>query len=199
VPVLIRLTENIKVVIFDIGGVLVPFNESQISARLKKFTSISETEIFYQIFRSPLHYDFLQGKVQPVSFFNQIRSVLKLNLEFDQFKKVYREVWLNQPNRQCIEFMESCQKKAITVGLMSNIDIIGLEYLLSRFAFLNQCTFGVYSCYARSIKPQPEIYRQVEQRSPANAGQMLFIDDSFENIKAAHIRGWQTYHYQKYI
>ena len=41
-------------------------------------------------------------------------------------------------------------------------------------------------------KPANEIYQKVEEKCKINPEQILFIDDTLENILAAKKRGWQT-------
>ena len=45
------------------------------------------------------------------------------------------------------------------------------------------------------IKPDPEIYRRVEQDCGIAPERLLFADDKAENIEAAAARGWQVHHF----
>ncbi len=42
-------------------------------------------------------------------------------------------------------------------------------------------------------KPNPEIYRIVEERSGRSAGELFFTDDNIANIEAALARGWDAH------
>jgi 2-haloacid dehalogenase len=51
-------------------------------------------------------------------------------------------------------------------------------------------THCVISGQERCVKPHPQIYQVLEERSGFPTGELLFIDDRADNIAAAVARGW---------
>ncbi len=50
----------------------------------------------------------------------------------------------------------------------------------------------ILSFEAKSMKPDPGIYEQAEQRAGVAPEHIFFTDDRVDNIEAASNRGWQT-------
>ena len=55
----------------------------------------------------------------------------------------------------------------------------------------------VDSCEVGVRKPEPGIYRLVEQGLKLPAESLLFVDDLGVNLKAARTLGWQTLKYDR--
>jgi putative hydrolase of the HAD superfamily len=53
----------------------------------------------------------------------------------------------------------------------------------------------VFSCYLRTVKPEPEIYQAVLARLGASPGEVIFLDDRAENVDSAAALGIRGIHF----
>jgi putative hydrolase of the HAD superfamily len=63
---------------------------------------------------------------------------------------------------------------------------------LDRHAFFKRFASGIWSGHVGLSKPQDAIYALAEERFGAEPAQLLFLDDSPDNVEAALARGWQA-------
>ena len=86
--------------------------------------------------------------------------------------------------------------------LLSNTNDLHMEYVEAQmgqvlFQRFRTCFEGFYLSHQIGMrKPDPEIFRYVLQNHGLEAGETLFIDDTFEHIQGAASLGIQTWHLQ---
>ncbi len=114
------------------------------------------------------------------------------NSSFDDFKKSYLHYNHNVPYfEETIKLISNLLNKDCYMSILSNIsefDVIQLrEHLdLSKFDYLFLSTqLGIQ-------KPNDEIYKNVLEKTKLLPNNILFIDDTTENIKVANKYGWNT-------
>ena len=64
--------------------------------------------------------------------------------------------------------------------------------------FLSMMDGGLFSCHAKLIKPDPEIYAMLCQNYALNPKECLFVDDSEANVKAAKNFGLHAIRFDGY-
>ncbi len=80
----------------------------------------------------------------------------------------------------------------IKLFFLSNMPTPFARELEQRHPFLNWFDGGIFSGDVNLIKPQPEIFRLMQQRFSLDPAQTLFIDDLQSNVDAARFFGWQA-------
>ncbi len=84
----------------------------------------------------------------------------------------------------------------VETGVLSNIDDLHLSRVGRRGAkgwpTPALLTHRVASCRVGLAKPMPGIYMHFEQITGCKSEEILFLEDSEENIRAARARGWNA-------
>ena len=79
------------------------------------------------------------------------------------------------------------------VFALSNFGVETFEIGVANYPFLEEFDRAYISGHMGVIKPEPEIYRMVEDDCGVAPGALLFTDDRADNIAAAAARGWTTH------
>jgi 2-haloacid dehalogenase len=92
-----------------------------------------------------------------------------------------------------IALLRALRAKGVPVLALTNFGDDSFTYAQSQYDFLNEFDHAFVSARMGVIKPDPEIYRQVEMATGLAPGHLLFTDDKPENIAAAAARDWQVH------
>ena len=94
-----------------------------------------------------------------------------------------------------IRLRDRLRQKGVPVFSLSNFGDQSFDAALDQMPFLAQFDRQFISGKLGVMKPDPQIYQIVEERSGIAPEALLFTDDNAENIAAAAQRGWQTHRF----
>ncbi len=172
-----------KTVLFDLGGVLINWNDDwlydEISSQMgKPFNEIKSK------FNDNLC-SLFESKINESEFWD---IVLGSNNDID--KKIISKTFLKKSsiNTEFLTFAKSLQNHGHSIGILSNLthetSTNVQKHLLKEF------DYHFYSNLLQMSKPNPEIYEHVcDQISSQN---ILFIDDKQENLDVAKLFDMET-------
>lgn len=124
-------------------------------------------------------------------WFTRIKTIFNINCTFRYFMKIYNEEFAKvEYNLKLVELAHSI-KKYCDIGLLSNLSLLDKERLNSQVD-LKKFDYVWLSFELGIIKPNKKIYKIVERDCKLEPNNILFIDDSYENIKVAKTRKWNT-------
>ena len=172
----------IRTVIFDIGNVLVNFDWK--SYVYRTFDEQTANILADAIWNSGYWVEFDRGVLSDAEivtlmeqaapgYENEIHTVLEHSGEFLE-KYAYTNEWI-----------EALKNAGYRVLYLSNYGESLMERRPDVLDFLSMMDGGLFSCYAKLIKPDPEIYAMICQNYGLNPEECLFLDDSEANVKAA--------------
>jgi 2-haloacid dehalogenase len=92
-----------------------------------------------------------------------------------------------------LRLMKALQIKNIPVFSLTNFGIQSYDHAATHYPFLRDFDRDFISGHLGVIKPDPEIYRLLEDRSGVAPDRLLFTDDRPDNIAVADARGWHTH------
>ncbi|MEM1235826.1 MAG: HAD-IA family hydrolase [Pseudomonadota bacterium] len=90
-----------------------------------------------------------------------------------------------------VRLLRALRAKGVPVFALTNFGVESFAYAQTQYDFLGEFDREYVSGRMRVIKPDPEIYRMVEEDCGVEPGALLFADDRADNIAAAAARGWQ--------
>ncbi|MEX0371306.1 MAG: HAD family hydrolase [Tateyamaria sp.] len=95
-----------------------------------------------------------------------------------------------------VRLMRALQAKGIPVFSLTNFGIGSYEFAATHYDFLGAFDRDFISGHMQVIKPDPTIYRMLEEASGLRGESLIFTDDRADNIAAAQMRGWRTHHFK---
>jgi putative hydrolase of the HAD superfamily len=188
----------IKVILYDLGNVILPFNHYQIAEKLSRLSQKSEDrdpqEIFSYLFdfQKGVANRFDVGQVSPQEFFESIKEYLGLSISFEEFIPIWTDIF--SENVEVSQIILS-QKGRWRLGLLSNTDPLHFNYILSKFPVVRAFDKWILSYEVGFQKPAVEIFRVAIAWSSVDPQKILFIDDVKTHVEVAVSLGIQAIHF----
>lgn len=173
-----------RAVIFDLGRVLVDFDNMKTCRALAEFCSHSAEEISALLFRNrgtekPEEFmKFEQGLLTPVGFYERIKCQLTAaDLKYSDFYTIWGDIHSPNPD---IDDLLARIKKGIRLFILSNNDWIRWRFakelpVVKRFFPHPEQLILSFEVHAR--KPDKRIYLEGIKRSGVEPEEIVYIDD----------------------
>jgi HAD superfamily hydrolase (TIGR01509 family) len=178
-----------KVVVFDLGKVLVDFDYS---IAIRRFAERSQAglEQIQRLVDSAIQIDYESGKITTDEFYAAIRDGAGFLGDRAEFVSIFADIF--SPMETMVEFFERLKPFGIPTCVFSNTNEIAIGHIREGFPFYSLFDNYVLSFEEGGMKPDTPIYEVVEQRTGESGASILYIDDRPENIETGRGRGWQT-------
>jgi putative hydrolase of the HAD superfamily len=185
----------VKAIIFDIGKVLVDFDNDLFIRKISKTSNKSSQEIHDLIYNSSnLTKEYEAGKISSQEFFNKSKKLCKLKISKENFQEAYSNIFT--PIDDSLDLVKKLKKK-YQLALLSNISEwdfeIGIKPILKDL--FKEMTLSYKVKY---LKPAKEIYLDLINKLNLNAEECIFIDDLEKNVIGAKKIGIKTIQYKSY-
>lgn len=184
---------GVKAIIFDLGGVLIDFNHKIAANRVSRFTDKSPQEIFDLFFDSELTALFEEGKISPHKFFLSVKKTLNLKLDYDGFLPIWNEIFFLTEENYAVYNLAKTLKNRYKLALLSNINVLHLDYLKKTFPVFDPFHSIITSCELGFRKPHPLIYKKTLKLLEVSPEDTFYVDDRTELTKEANKLGIQGF------
>ena len=193
------LIKPISVIIFDLGNVIVDLSHYEIAFTLAEKSTQARFKnphkLLLDVFNSkvPFTQAFDEGKQSTEEFFEEARNRYALNISLDEFSLRWNTGF--KENKQVTHLMEQLLSN-YRLFLMSNTNPLHYAYLKNSIPILSKMEQTILSYEVGYVKPSPHIFEFALKKSNVPPEQILFIDNSMENIQGAEKLGIQGIVYQ---
>lgn len=110
--------------------------------------------------------------------------------------RMWHDNWIEMASPaidRSLRLLRALRAGGIPVFALTNFGTEIFDYAATHYPFLREFDRHYISGHMKVIKPDPEIYRQVEADCGLHPETLLFTDDRPDNIAIARSRGWQTH------
>lgn len=189
---------EIEVLLFDLGNVILPFNHYQIAEKLVPFTKARDFQDPKKIFSYLFDYgkgainDYETGKISTPAFFQLVKEHLQLTLSFEEFQPIWNDIfWENEEVSEIIRSLRGRKR----LGLLSNTNPLHFHYILSKFPVVKELDQWFLSHEVGFKKPAKEIFVKAIEWAGVDSKKILFIDDMMTHVEVAVSLGMQALHF----
>lgn len=193
--------KGIEHIVFDLGGVLLNI-EPEISFREFRRLNLMDENKFKELFIDQnLLFDLETGKVDDVLFRNRIRDYASKTVTDAEIDHAWNALLLDFPKTRYSMLCEL--RKKCGVYLLSNTNVIHYKSYSAQFERVYQRSFEslfdrLFLSYEMGFrKPDLQIFEKMMLQGNLKSENILFIDDTFENVEAAINSGIQAFHLTK--
>ncbi len=129
------------------------------------------------------------------------RTSARLGLDAQRFGALARSIGQRLlPMPQSIDWLASLKARRdagedLRLYFLSNMPVDYARELERRYEFVGWFDGGIFSGDVGSIKPEPAIYQQLQQRHALVPQHTVFFDDLLGNVQAARAQGWHAIHF----
>ena len=186
---------SIKTIIFDIGNVLMSFDYRPFIKDLLGDDQVIE-KVNNALWYSGLWNEMDRGEDPDVILTQMIarepEAAAEIKRTFDNVGGCMHKM------EYAIPWLKELKGRGCRVLYLSNYAEHTMEANPDVLDFLPYMDGGVFSCYERITKPEPEIFRLIEDRYGLIPGECVFLDDTERNVEVAGSLGFNTIHFTDY-
>ena len=179
-----------KVVIFDLGKVLVDFDYSIAVSRIAARGRVTAAELGSYIGSAPLLLRYETGLLTSEEFYREVCAVTGFCGNFEEFAQAFGDIFV--PIEPMVELHSTLRKQGMPTFLLSNTNELAVRYIRRTYPFFSDFQGHILSYEHGAMKPEARIYDVAEQVCAHRGPDILYIDDRPENIAPAHSRGWHA-------
>ena len=180
--------ENVKNVVFDLGGVVFARDPRKFEPEFIKFFSYimlpKMPEFWEEYDRGVVSYDEV---ITALAEYNSCDRELAAN-------NLHRSILTQEAIPATQRLIEALKAAGYRLYVLSNMSKEFIEFLREQEVY-RHFEGEVVSCEEHIVKPDPAIYTTLTARYELDPAETLFIDDRKENIEAARAEGWQGFHF----
>jgi len=193
---------EIKSIIFDLGGVILNLDYCKTEDEFKKIGVLHFKELYSQKKQTLLFDDFEKGKIKPEEFIFSLKDSENLEIKEIDFINAWNAMLLEIPIEK-LQFIDGL-KKDYKIFLLSNTNEIHIKKFEGDLK-TNNMLEQFYKCFDKIYyssrmgkrKPEENCFVQVLEENGLIAENTLFIDDSIQHIEGAKKVGIKTFHLEK--
>lgn len=177
-----------RVVVFDLGGVLVQFDEAPLFEVFRP--DVTHAAWWDFVLHSPTFRGFEIGTFSTEQMAAvALRELCKPDVDIATFLRQL-SLWPAEPFPGARPVVKRVRDAGFRTLMLSNTNPLHWGILKPKFADLfDHC---VLSFETGSLKPAPEAFAAVEAFENCPGSDILFFDDNTKNIAAAQARGWNA-------
>jgi glucose-1-phosphatase len=190
-------SHSIRIVCFDIGGVLVrhcrSWAEGCEAAGLPLRPGADAPDLVQK--RRRLSHHFTCGEISEPEFFHQMAETTGRLYTPDEIERIHH-AWLGDEYDGIAGILERLiAAEQVDTGILSNTNTLHWTRLMENgggYVAPRLPRHRHASHLLGMAKPSEDIYHEFAARSGYRPGEILFFDDLPDNIAAAQAAGWQT-------
>lgn len=178
---------NIKTIIFDLSEVIIS-GYYGIEKIIERKTGILPQEFLKRKSETiELFFDLMRGKLTEDEYFNELLTGTNWKISVDDIKEMAREN-LRIPVKGTLEIIKKLKDKYKLV-LLSDYTKEWKDYIIYNNKDLNIFDKKYFSCDLGKLKTDEGTFNIVLKDLGVNPNEVIFIDDSKENIEIAKTSG----------
>lgn len=182
------INRKYSAIVFDLGQVLLRFDYIHFVEKVNRHKA-GIGERFIELYKNNyyIHRDFEKGMISEKNFIASMLKYLEYAIDEETFCKYWSDIF--SFNENVIALLSELKNK-YKLYLISNTNSIHKKYGYQDYEFLKLFDKLVLSHEVKFVKPEKEIYLEVEKVSGFPSAEHIFIDDILEYVDAAKSLGW---------
>lgn len=179
-----------QAVVFDVGNVLIEWQPERF------YDSVIGPERRRAMFESVDLHGMNERVDRGAHFTETIYGTAEAYPQWREEIRMWHDRWIELATPvidHSLRLMKALQAKNIPVFSLTNFGIQSYDHAATHYPFLREFDRDFISGHLGVTKPDPAIYRKLEEGSGLRGPALLFADDRPDNIAAAEKFGWQTH------
>ena len=180
-------TYMIKTIIFDLGGVIVPFEFSRAYRGMEKLFGVPVDVIRTRFSTSDLPVRLETGCIEAHSFVDEVNAMLGARVEHGQFCELWNSIFL--PETLIPESLLEAIKNRYRLLLLSNTNSIHFDMIRATYPLVRHFDHYVLSYEVGALKPDARIYEAALAEARCAPEECFYTDDLLPFVEGAKRHG----------
>lgn len=181
-----------KIIIFDIGGVLVNLDWDAVLAPMTKLSKKGAAAVRQEVVNGPTVKQSMLGQISSRALYTTLCGNLGIDLDYPEFLGIW--VRLLRANEDILPLIERLKARHKLV-LGSNTEEIHYTYCKQNVEALGHFEESYLSFQLGLLKPDPRFFLHMLKNLGAAPSECVFIDDTPENVESARSIGITSLHF----
>ncbi len=177
--------------IFDLGNVLIEIYPERTITALSNDCKLT-TDTLKNFFLSNIHLQFMGGALTPDEFYHSFVKHYSCDITYEQFVNSW--IKLIGPAKDGIPEMVMSLSSRYDLSVCSNTDPLHWQTAKTENLFFRHFKNFFLSYEIKCNKPSPVIFEKILNEIAISPSNVLFVDDTLENIKMADKLNMNTIH-----
>ncbi len=177
---------NIKCVLFDLGGVLIKLQPEKFFQRMN-ITSVNLPEKIKK-----LEQDSFLGYKKPEEMIEEWMKLHHVKIPLNKVIESFKIDYLGERIEPIYQLIKTLHNQGYLIGLLSNTNKIHFQYISPMFDEFRDFHKLYLSYELHLMKPGKKIFDYITNDLQMKPEEILLVDDLEENIISANSCGWQT-------
>ena len=177
--------KEIKTIIFDLGNVLVYFDNPRMCAQIAALSKTTADQVHEKIFLSGLLEQFERGNITSHQFYLEMSTIFLEPVNEEEFFEAFGNIYT--PNTQLIKMLPEL-KKNYRLVLLSNTSEAHFEFIRDHFNFMHCFDALTLSYQVGAKKPEDKIFQTAVSLAQCSADQCIYIDDIALYVEQARLK-----------
>lgn len=186
------MTNQIKLIAFDLGNVMVDVQEIPVASELAMTCDKSELEVFEAVFSPSKKAFFESGQMTWEQHASNAITELGLTIDEPELKRIYKTVLV--PDQQVID-MVAATAKQIDITIASNTSQPHWEWVQDELPFSPDFKVPLLSHLVGAMKPDPAFFQPLLDETGLAPSEVAFFDDREDNIEGAAAMGIEAFRF----
>jgi len=183
------MTSVPKVVVFDLGKVLVDFDYGIAARKIASHSALGETGVRNLLDHTPLLFRYETGLLTREEFYQEACRGAGYRGGFAEFCAHFADIfWEIEP---MIALHSTLRQHDIPTYIFSNTNDLAVGHIREKFPFFSHFNDYIFSYEHGAMKPNASLYEVVERKTAQTGAAIVYLDDRAENIATAIGRGWR--------
>lgn len=185
----------VKVVCFDVGGVLIKITQLwHEAAKYAGIDILADLPADAHLLDTPFLEHYQTDALTDDEYIAELAKYLG-DIPVESALAVHNHIII-QPYDGVDQVISSLNEKGLLTACLSNTNEPHWQAMHSsgRFPAIEALKLRMASHRLGLHKPDPAIFRKFEEAAEASGGEIVFFDDSLENVRIAKSLGWQAFH-----
>ncbi|MCP5517496.1 MAG: HAD family phosphatase [Verrucomicrobiales bacterium] len=184
----------IRVVVFDLGKVVLDFDYAIAVRRFLPRTRVSLHTVNEALNGSPLLLAYERGELSTAAFFAEVQRLTGFDGSLAEFETVFGDIFTEiTPMTALVPRLKAA---GLVTAALSNTNDMAIRHIARTYSFYALLDHQVLSFEHGSMKPEPRLYEVLEARTNSRGPEIFYLDDREENVVAARERGWRAFVHQ---
>ena len=185
--------EDIKGLLFDLGGVVINIDLERALQTWNQWTTLTIKEMRYRFKMDEVYEQHECGEIDATQYFNHLRKLLRLKADDAQIKSGWNAI-INDEISETVDYIQAV-KHRVPCFLFSNTNPTHQALWMSAFPNVIDSFDRVFVSSELGLrKPDPQSFEAVAKLVDIDLCNLLFFDDTLENIDAALAVGMHAIH-----
>jgi HAD superfamily hydrolase (TIGR01509 family) len=179
-----------KVVVFDLGKVLVDFDYGIAAAKIAQRSKLTLQQMHQALDQSPLLVRLETGLITDEQFAAEVCASCGFSGTMDEFYETFADIF--SEIKPMTDLHAALRAGGVPTYIFSNTNGIATRHIRRRFPFFSNFDGYFLSNERGVMKPSEKSYAIMEEMTKQTGPAIVYIDDRAENVEGGQKRGWRT-------